>query len=104
MARGVAGQYRFPLAMIGAVVGSAGAAVVRVQVLDQAGAGSAQRDGPGAGDAVGVAGVGQDVAERDAAGWHRGEHAGQFGGGVVAGLATVIRRASARARAGRPRL
>jgi hypothetical protein len=29
--------------------------------------------------------VSDDVAGRDAAGRHRGEHAGQFGGGVVAG-------------------
>jgi hypothetical protein len=39
---------------------------VRVQVLDQLRAGEAQRDGPGFGVAVGVAGVGQDVAEGDA--------------------------------------
>ena len=46
-----------------AVVGALGAAVVRVQVLDELGAGGAERDGPGGGVAVGVAGVGQDVAE-----------------------------------------
>ena len=48
----------------GAVVGAAGAAVGGVQVLDQLRAGLPERDGPGAGVAVGVAGVGQDVAER----------------------------------------
>ena len=48
------------------MVGAAGAAVERVQVLDQLGAGLPEREGPGVGVAVGVAGVGQDVAERDA--------------------------------------
>src|SRR5258708_36707812 len=38
-----------------------------MQVLDELGAGLAERDGPGGGGAVGVAGVGEDVAERDAA-------------------------------------
>ena len=41
----------------GAVVGAAGAAAGRVQVLDQLGAGLAERDGPGSGVAVGVTGV-----------------------------------------------
>ena len=54
----------------GAVVGAAGAAVGWVQVLDQLGAGGAQRDRPGPGVAVGAAGVGQDIAERDAVGRH----------------------------------
>ena len=49
-------------------VGALGAAVVRVQVLDELGAGGAEREGPGAGVAVGVAGVGEDVAEGDAVG------------------------------------
>jgi hypothetical protein len=48
-----------------AVVSSLRSAVVRVQVLDQVRAGLAERDGPGLGVAVGVAGVGEDVAERD---------------------------------------
>ena len=48
------------------MVGALGAAVVGVQVLDELRAGGAQRQRPGAGVAVGVAGVGQDVAERDA--------------------------------------
>ena len=50
----------------GAVVGAAGAAVGGVQVLDELRAGLPEREGPGVGVAVGVAGVGQDVAERDA--------------------------------------
>ena len=68
----------------GAVVGAAGAAVERVQVLDQLRAGCAEREGPGAGVAVGVAGVGQDVAERDAVSGHRGQHRDQGAGRVVA--------------------
>ena len=56
-----------------AVVGALGAAVVRVQVLDELGAGGAQRQRPGAGVAVGVAGVGEHVAERDPGGGHRGQ-------------------------------
>ena len=48
-----------------ALMGALGAAVVRVQVLDQPGAGGAEGQGPGAGVAVGVTGVGQDVAERE---------------------------------------
>ena len=47
------------------MVGALGAAVVRVQVLDELGAGGAQRQCPGAGVAVGVAGIVEDVAERD---------------------------------------
>jgi hypothetical protein len=78
-----------------------GAAVVRVRVLDELGAGVAERDGPGVGVAVGVARVVDDVAERDAIGGHAQQHgcelpdrvvvaagqgdaAGQFGdGGTV---------------------
>ncbi len=52
------------------MVGALGAAVVRVEVLDEAGAGAAERDGPGSGVAVGVPGVGDDVAERDAGRGH----------------------------------
>lgn len=54
-----------------------------VQVGDQAGVGGAERGGPGCRDAVGVAGVGQDLAQGDAGGRHRGEHAGQGGGRVM---------------------
>ena len=50
------------------MVGALGAAVVRVQVLDELRAGGAERDRPGAGVAVRVAGVVEDVAERDP-GW-----------------------------------
>jgi hypothetical protein len=58
----------------GAVMGPAGAAVGRVQVLDQLRPGQAQRHRPGPGVAVGVAGVGQDAAGRDARRGHRGQH------------------------------
>jgi len=64
------------------VVGALGSAVVRVQVLDELGAGLAERDGPGAGVAVGVAGVGQDVAEGDAVSGHAGQDRGQGADGV----------------------
>ena len=83
----VAGQYRqVPVGDDGAVVGAAGAAVGGVQVLDQLGAGLPERDGPGPGVAVGVAGVGEDVAGRDAVAGHRGQHRDQGAGRVgVAG-------------------
>jgi len=55
-----------------------------VQVLDQIRAGGPERDSPGAGVAVGVAGVGQDVAEADAVAGHRGQHGDQGAGRVVA--------------------
>ena len=68
------------------MVGSLGAAVIRVQVLDQAGAGGAQRDGPAVGGAVGVAGIGEHVAERDAVPGHLRQHRDQGAGRVqVAG-------------------
>ena len=57
----------------GAVVGAFGAAVVRVEVLDELGTGCAERDRPGVRVAVGVAGVGEDIAERDAVCGHRGQ-------------------------------
>ena len=77
----------------GAVVGAAGSAVVRVQVLDELGAGGAERDGPGAGVAVGVAGVGEDVAEADAVFGHAGD--GDEGAGRVGvQLVRVIREVS----------
>ena len=47
-------------------------------------AGGAHRDGPGAGVAVGVAGVGQDVAEAGAVAGHRGQHGDQGAGRIVA--------------------
>ncbi|HTQ92006.1 MAG TPA: hypothetical protein VMK84_21175, partial [Streptosporangiaceae bacterium] len=68
----------------GAVVGAAGAAVERVQVLDQLRAGVPEREGPGGGVAVGVAGVGEDVAGRDAVCWHPGQDGDQGAGRVVA--------------------
>ena len=37
-----------------------------MEVLDEPRAGPAERDRPGGGVAVGVAGIGEDVAERDA--------------------------------------
>ena len=66
------------------MVGAAGAAVERVRFLDQLRAGLPERDGPGSGVAVGVAGVGQDVAERDAVAGHRGRRRDQGAGRVVA--------------------
>jgi hypothetical protein len=68
----------------GALVGAPGAAVTGVQVLDEGGAGLAERGCPVPGDAVGVAGVGQDVAERDAVAGHGRQHGGERGDGVVA--------------------
>ncbi len=59
------------------MVGALRAAVVRVQVLDELRAGLAEWDGPGGGGAVGVAGVGQDVAERDAGRGHAGQDLGE---------------------------
>ena len=56
---------------------------MRVQVLDQGGAGGSERDGPGAGVAVGVAGVGQDVAERDPLAGHRGQHGSEGADWIV---------------------
>ena len=71
-----------------------GAAVVRVQVLDQLGASAPERDGPGFGVAVGVAGVVDDVAERGAGLGHAQQDGGQHAGGSRAQEQTVIRRAS----------
>ena len=70
--------------MIAPLVGAPGPAVVGVQVLDELGAGLAERDGPGGGVAVGVAGVVQDVAERDAGCGHAGQHGDQGAGRVEA--------------------
>ena len=54
-----------------------------VQVLDQLGAGAPERDGPGLGVAVGVAGVVDDVAERDAVAGHAQQDGGQHAGRVA---------------------
>ena len=67
---------------------------MRVQVLDQLGAGRAERDGPGSGVAVGVAGVGEDVAERDAVFGHAGQDPARARTGSRSQLVRVIRRAS----------
>jgi hypothetical protein len=72
-------------------VGALGAAVVRVQVLDELRAGLAEGEGPGGGVAVGVAGVGEDVAQADAVLGHAGQHGGLHPGHVtrlVCGAAT----------------
>ena len=56
---------------------------MRVQVLDELRAGGPQRDGPGPGVAVGVAGVAEDVAERDPLAGHRGQRGGEGADRVV---------------------
>ena len=68
-----------------AVVGALGAAVMGMEVLDELGAGGPQRDGPGAGVAVRVAGVAEDVAERDLLAGQRGQHGGEGADRVVPG-------------------
>jgi hypothetical protein len=55
-----------------------------MEVLEELGAGGAQRDRPGVCVAVGVAGVGQDVAERDPGGGHRGQDGRERADRVVA--------------------
>jgi hypothetical protein len=55
-----------------------------VQVLDELRAGSPQRDGPGSGVAVGVAGIAEDVAETDPLAGHRGQHGSEGADRVVA--------------------
>ena len=60
-----AGRPRAVQASVGddrAFVGALGAPVMGMEVLDELRAGGAQRDGPGGGVAVGVAGIVQDVA------------------------------------------
>jgi hypothetical protein len=59
--RGVWGQCRFPLLMMAPWRVPLGPPFVRVQVLDEGGADGAQRQRPGIGVAVDVAGVGEDV-------------------------------------------
>jgi hypothetical protein len=61
----------------GTVAGALGAAVAGVQVLDELGAGGPQRQCPGTGVAVRVAGIIQDVAERDLLARQRGQHGGE---------------------------
>src|SRR5216683_598383 len=72
----------------GAVVGAVGSAVVGVQVLDEGGAGRAQRQGPVPRGAAGVSGAGEDVAGRDALSGQPGqdgdEPGDEPGDGVVA--------------------
>ena len=67
------GAVQVSVADDGAFVGALGAAVVRVEVLDGLRPGPAERDGPGSGVAVSEAGVGEDVAERDAVFRHPGQ-------------------------------
>ena len=57
--------------------GALGAAVGGVRVLDKLRPGDAEREGPGVRVAVGVARVGEDVAERDPGGGHAGQHGGE---------------------------
>ena len=64
----------------------------------RAGAGPAERDRPGGGVAVRVAGVGEDVAERDACRGHRGQHGDQGADRVCRHEERRARRASS----GRP--
>jgi hypothetical protein len=66
-----------------AVVGAVRAAVVGVQILDQAGAEVAERQRPALGDAVCVAGVGEEIADWYAAGGHPLEHGDERGRRVV---------------------
>src|ERR1039457_5255328 len=67
----------------GAVVGALGAAVVRVQVLDQGRAGGPERDRPGVRVAVRVAGIGEDITKRDAGSGHRRQDRDQGADRVV---------------------
>jgi len=55
-----------------------------VQVLDELGAGGAQRQCPGVCVAVGVAGIIEDVAERDPVCGHGGQHGGERADRIVA--------------------
>jgi hypothetical protein len=75
--RGVAGQYRLPLAMMAPSWGPRGPRPGGCRSWTSCAPVAAERDGPGAGVAVGVAGIGQDVAERDARLGHRGQHRDQ---------------------------
>jgi hypothetical protein len=79
------GAVQVPVGDDGTVVGAFGAAVVGVQVLDEGGAGGAQRDRPGVRVAVGVAGAGQDVAQAGSLAGQRGQHGYERADRVVAG-------------------
>ena len=56
---------------------------MRVQVLDEGGAGDPERECPGVRVAVGVTGVGEHVAETDTGGGHRGQHGNHGAHGIV---------------------
>ena len=90
---GRAGAVQVAVGDDGAVVGAVRPAVGWVQVLDELGAGGAQRDRPVRGDAVGVAGVGEDVAERDPGGGQRGQDGDERGDRVLRHDERVMRRA-----------
>jgi hypothetical protein len=81
---GRGGAVEVPVGDDGTLAGAPGAAVVGMEVLDQGGSGPAERGRPVPRDAVGVAGVGEDVAERDPGLRHGGQHGGERGDGVVA--------------------
>ena len=80
---GRARAVQVPVADDRALVCALGPAVMRVQVLDELRAGGAQRDRPGVRVAVRVAGIGEDVAERDLLAGHRGQHGGEGADRVV---------------------
>ena len=65
-----------------------------MEVLDELGAGGPQRDGPGAGIAVRVAGVVEDVAERDLLAGQRGQHGAKARTGSCRHDDSAARRAS----------
>ena len=75
--RGVCGQYRLPLAMMAPWWVPCGPRSCGCSSWMSCGAGLAERDGPGCGVAVGVAGVGGDVAQRDALAGHGGQDGSQ---------------------------
>ena len=81
--RGVAGQYRLPLAMIAPSWVPLGPRSWGCRSWTSCAPAGAQRERPGGGVAVGVAGVGEDVAERDPGGGHRGQHGGEGADRVV---------------------
>ena len=80
--RGVTGQYRLPLAMMAPSWVPRGPRSDGCRSWTRLRPGGAQRDGPAPGVAVGVPGIGQDVAERDAGRGHRGQHRDQGAGRV----------------------
>ena len=54
-----------------------------MEVLDELRPGGPQRESPGGGVAVGVAGIVKDVAEREPLAGHRGQHGGEGADRVV---------------------